>query len=354
MTADAGAPGSPPRRRRRTTVAVVTAGVLGVALVAAAFVKVPYVIISPGAATPLDDVVRVAGAPTYEHRGELLFLTVRVSNNDPNLYRWLVAQLDGEVSVEPREDVLGCASYAATARLNGLLMQESQDAAKAVALRELGYEVLDESSRVIVLDVQCDGPSNNTLEPGDEIVAIDGQPVTTADEVRPAVQSRTPGDRLTLTIRRAGEQRDVTVRLGRRDGAAFLGIVSQTLVRSRLPLDVEIDTRRVSGPSAGLAFTLAIIDDLTPGDLTGGSPVAVTGSIGRDGAVGVVGGVGEKAVTAREDGVALMLVPAGEAKVARERVGDDVKIVPVGTIDEALRALRRAGGDPLPPGAPDQ
>ena len=77
---------------------------------------------------------------------------------------------------------------------------------------------------------------------------------------------------------------------------------------------MTIDTQKVAGPSAGLAFTLAIIDDLTPGNLTGGKRVAVTGTISTDGTVGAVGGVEQKAITARHNDVSLMIVPKDGAE----------------------------------------
>ena len=351
VDAPAGAPPSvapaKPRRRPWQVAAVVLASALGAAAIGANFIRVPYIITSPGEATPLDaDVVSITGAPTYSLDDDLLFLTVRVSNRDPNLWRYLFALLDDDVSVDKREEVIGCQSYAESTRLNDLLMSESQDAATTVALRRLGYEVVEEGNRVVVVDVLCDGPSRDRLMAGDVITAVDGTPVAVADDVRPLVVAHSPGERLRVTVDRGGETREVDLRLGERDGAAFMGIRSQTVTEQHFPFSVKIDTRSVSGPSAGLAFTLAIIDELTPGDLTGNQRVAVTGSILPDGTVQVVGGVPQKTVTARERGVSLMLVPRGEAREARSHAGD-MRVVAVGTIDEALQALEQSGGDPV-------
>jgi PDZ domain-containing protein len=335
------------------------------ALAAAAFIHVPYVIISPGDATALDDqVLQVDGATTYPHDGELLYLTVAVSNRDPNLYRYLFAKLDGDAAVEKRQSVIGCAGYEESGRLAREQMDQSQDAAKTVALRRLGYEVPARPSRVQVIDVMCGGPSEGRLQLGDVIVAVDGTPVTTADEVRPLIVAKRPGDTVGFTVERDGVRRDVSVELGKRPkppkpengeepvvdpdaGAGYAGIISQTDRRHDLPVTVTIDTARVSGPSAGLAFSLAIIDDLTEGDLTGRGDVAVTGTINEDGTVGPVGGVAQKAVTARRAGARLMLVPADEVDDARAHAGD-MKVVGVRTIDDALTALTRAGGTGVP------
>ena len=322
---------------------------MALVVAAMAFIKVPYIIISPGEATALDgDIVSISGPRTYEHRGSLLYLTVRVSNSDPNVWRWLFAQLDDDVTVERRENVIGCASYSDSGRLQDELMRQSQDIATEVSLRRLGYDVPDVGTRVLIVDVQCDGPSHGRLHPGDRITAVDGTPVSTADEVGPLVRATAKGDPLRITVERDGNTRDVTVRVGERDGAGYLGIVSQTMHEWQFPVDVRFDTQKVSGPSAGLAFALAIIDDLTPGELTAGRKVAVTGSILADGSVGAVGGVAQKAVAAHNDGASLMLVPAGEAGEARDHAGD-VKVVAVRTLDDALRALERAGGAPVPP-----
>jgi len=327
-----------------------------VALFTAPFIHVPYVIIGPGDATPLDrSVVQVHGARTYGHDGDLLYLTVTVSNRDPNLYRWLFAKLDPDTDVSKKQTVNGCAGYGETNRLAVDQMDQSQETAKAVALRRLGYTVESDPGPVQIVDVVCGGPSQGKLELGDQIVAVDGQPVSTAEDVRPPIVARQPGETATFTVLRGGERLDVPVKLGahvdktadgQRERSAFAGIFTQQEVHYRIPLTVAIDTQRVSGPSAGLAFTLAIIDQLTPGSLTGGEKVAVTGAINDDGTVGPVGGVKQKAITARRAGAKLMLVPSYEYKDARSKAGS-MKVVAVDTIDDALRALERAGGTPI-------
>ena len=156
-------------------------------------------------------------------------------------------------------------------------------------------------SSVAILDVQCDGPSDGLLHAGDRITAVDGTPVHTADEVGPLIKAKSPGETVHLTVDRSGKPHEVAVKLGARDGTGFLGIVSQTLFDWQFPVDVKIDTRHVSGPSGGLAFTLAIIDDAHARRPHGGRKVAVTGAIAADGSVQPVGGVEQKAVAAARE-----------------------------------------------------
>ena len=340
------------RRRILTVVGSLLLGVLATALVAAAFIRVPYVIISPGDATALDThVVTISGPSTYPHAQRLLFLTVQVTNQDPNLYRYLFATLDSTVSVQKKQDVIGCASYAANARLDDLLMRDSQDTAKEVALTRLGYPVTHLGDQVVIADVECGGPSDHHLQLGDLVTAVDGHPVSRADDVRPLVLAHRPGDVVHLTVRRGSENLTIAVRAGHSGRSAFLGIVTQTLGSWRFPFAIKIDTQRVSGPSAGLAFTLAIIDDLTPGDLTAGRRIAVTGTIEPDGTIGPVGGVAQKAITAERNGAAALIVPVDEANDARSHAGH-VRVFAVRTINDALAALHQLGGAPLPTPAP--
>jgi PDZ domain-containing protein len=106
---------------------------------------------------------------------------------------------------------------------------------------------------------------------------------------------------------------------------------------------VTIDSGRVGGPSAGLAFTLGLLDVMTPGSLTGGLSIATTGTMELDGRVGLVGGVPQKVEAARRQGVQLMLVPTDEIEEAR-RHADGLRIEPVDDLDDALDVLTTVGG----------
>jgi len=134
----------------------------------------------------------------------------------------------------------------------------------------------------------------------------------------------------------------------------IVGFVPSDTAKISLPSDVkiDIDTESIGGPSAGLAFTLTLIDKLSPGDLMGGKPVAVTGTIGINGEVGAIGGLSSKASAVLQSGAKYFLVPTAQGPddiaKARKVVGDKVEIIPVATVDEALAALQRIGGDPAP------
>ena len=369
--ADGGREGAEPRRvprwRRVAAIALISLGGLTVAAVVAGFlIHVPYVIISPGMATPIDRaVVTIEGAPTYDGGANVLYLTVRVSNHDPSVWRYVVASLDSDQDVVARESVVGCLSDADNRTYNTGLMTQSQGDATKVALERLGYAVTTSAVRLIIVQA-CKGvPAYGHLRVGDQIVAVDDAPLVDLPAVRSAIDALTPGTDASVTVVREGVTTTLSVPVGREasDGSCrsaqadergadslrpCLGILIQQFVEYQFPLDVTFHLSDVGGPSAGLAFSLAIVDDLTPGDLTGGKRVSVTGAITADGGVVPVGGVEQKAITARHNGVDLMIVPRSELAAARKGAGD-VQVVGVRTLDEALAALQRVGGAPVPP-----
>jgi PDZ domain-containing protein len=349
---DAPAPGdqaTPRRRRWGRTVAGVAGLLVLVIAVAAAFIRVPYVLISPGTATPVDDVVEIRGAPTYDHDGSVLFLTVNVSNQRPNLYGALGGWLDDDVDVLPEDDVFPDNNREEERERNRAAMTASQVTATKVALERLGYTVpVDE---YVVIGIERAAPAEEQLEVGDAITAVDGVSVREIDDLGEVVRQRQPGEPVTFELTRDDETLTVTVPTraspeGANEGQAQVGIFSAP--QYDFPLEVTIDTGSVGGPSAGLAFTLTILDKLSPGDLTGGNEVAVTGTIEDDGTVGPVGGVEQKVAAARRAGAELFIVPDAEAAEAR-RYADGLKVVAVADLDETLTALERNGGEPLVP-----
>ena len=204
-------PLEPPERRsgRRHTVLAVVFSVLGVLLVtvvvAGFLIHVPYVVISPGSATPLDSsVVQIDGATTYPHGGDVLFLTVQVSTHDPTAWRVVTSWLDPNRDVEKRSAVVGCLTDAQNAAFNTELMDQSQNDAKYVALTRLGYTVPANPVQIRIIEVCRHAPAYGALEPGDQVLAVDGTDVTDVSEVGTLVQRHRPGDRVSITFERDG------------------------------------------------------------------------------------------------------------------------------------------------------
>ncbi|WLW54651.1 S16 family serine protease [Streptomyces sp. YU58] len=106
---------------------------------------------------------------------------------------------------------------------------------------------------------------------------------------------------------------------------------------------VTLKLADVGGPSAGLLFTLGIIDKLNGDgagrDLTGGRVIAGTGTIDANGTVGAVGGVALKTQAARRDGATVFLVPRAECSDAEAELPEGLRLIPVTTLKGAVSAL---------------
>ena len=95
----------------------------------------------------------------------------------------------------------------------------------------------------------------------------------------------------------------------------------------------------VGGPSAGLAYALALTDMLDRTDDARSRSVAATGTIDADGSVGSVGGVHEKAIAARDDGAQVFLVPAEELSSVD---GNGLQVRGVRDLARAVQLLQAA------------
>ncbi|MCX5199611.1 hypothetical protein OOK31_38010 [Streptomyces sp. NBC_00249] len=116
---------------------------------------------------------------------------------------------------------------------------------------------------------------------------------------------------------------------------------------------VDLNLADVGGPSAGLLFSLGIVDKLdgdgSGGDLTGGRSIAGTGTITADGTVGAVGGVALKTQAAQRDGASVFLVPEAECSDAKSELPEGLQLIPVTSLTGAVDALRALNqGKPVP------
>jgi PDZ domain-containing protein len=220
-------------------------------------------------------------------------------------------------------------------------MHRSQEIAAAVALKAAGKKVVLRSTGALIDAVEPGLPADGKLEPDDVITAVDGTPVRDPRGVFDAMSKRKPGDLVRFTVRRGNQTLLIplrTVASPTPPKRAIVGVLLETAVDVRLPIPVRIDAGGVGGPSAGLAFALDVLAKLKKGVLHG-HRVAATGEIFPDGSVGPIGGIKQKTIGAREAGVDVFLVPAGENAVDARKDADGLRIVAVKSFPQALHAL---------------
>jgi PDZ domain-containing protein len=219
-------------------------------------------------------------------------------------------------------------------------MKQSQQDAVTAAL--LYLKVPATSKQIVVGDVGDGTPAAAVLRTADVIDAIDGTPVTDLDQLHRLISGRPAGTQLTVTIERQGRRQDVQARTVMQSGSKqpILGFnPDQRATFDKVKVKIGIDPNSVGGPSAGLMFTLGIIDKLTPGDIAGGRIVAGTGTIDGFGNVGPIGGIQQKIAAATQAGATVFLAPASECADAAAAAPKSLTVVKVDVLATAVKAL---------------
>ena len=323
--------------RQRVTAGVGILALIGLVF-ALNFYRLPVVALSPG---PTEDVlarVKVEGSRVYHSEGKLYLTSVGVDDN-VRFYEALLDMANRDVELVPRAQLYPDEQDSSEIdRENAALMDRSKETATVVALREVGYDI--KPSGVEVTQIVPGAPADGKLQAGDKILAADGHAVASIEEVRKAIGSHRDGEPVAFRVDRGRTRKDVTVQVRESDNQPRVGVLLRDLF-PELPVKVSIQTQNnIGGPSAGLIFTLSIIDKLTPGDLTAGRRIAGTGEIALDGSVLPVGGVAEKLIAVHRLGVGTFLIPAGNCDSVRGQVPDGLRLVKVSRIKDALSFLR--------------
>ncbi|MER5883568.1 PDZ domain-containing protein [Streptomyces sp. NPDC001941] len=346
---------------RRTATMLAATLVLIALLCAGVLIKVPYAEMSPGPTVNTlgevkgEPVLQISGHETYPTTGNLNMTTVRVTGADYNMnlveavYGWLAH----DSVVVPHDTLYPDGKTAEQSdQENAEEFSQSQESAKVAALNELGVKGV--KSWVIVSSVQKDSPAEGTLHAGDVIRAVDGTEVKEPGDVAKLVTKHKPGQKVVFTIVPAkdaaaaekarkepagGKEVAITTRKSPEGDRAIVGIQAGT--DHTFPFDIDIKLADVGGPSAGLMFSLGIVDKLTPEQLTGGKFIAGTGTIDDKGKVGPIGGIEMKLVGARNAGARYFLTPADNCASAASDIPSGLTLIKVDTIHDARQSLEK-------------
>jgi Lon-like protease len=300
----------------------------------------PYFLITPGGTYDIGSRVQVP----EEHKrpmGRMAFTAVyELEATWGDVAR---TRLVGQAEIVPAVDVRPPGTTQEQLnQTNKRLIDESKPVAAVVALRAAGYPVEITGQGAEVESIIEGMPAQGVLQVGDIIVGVDGQPVDTTSTLIDLIRRHQVGDRVTLSLQRAGQSQDIEVGTANsptEPGRPIVGVtISTYLFDVRMPFPVDIQSDNVGGPSAGFMFALGILDAVTDGDLTRGYYVAGTGTITQDGTVGAVGGAAEKALAAEQDGAQVFLVPRDDYEEARRWV-KRIQLVPIERFEDAIHAL---------------
>jgi len=340
----------------RARTLLISAVALALLVTLALVLPVPYVKLAPGPTFNVigesdgEPFLLINGTTTYPVTGALDMTTVRESGGPRGGLTFIEAigaWFSAADAVVPREliypdDITGDE----VRNRQAALFSTSESDAVGAALQFLDLPVATE---VVATAVLQDAPAGEFFEPRDAIVSIDGQIITNPGEVVEIVQGQPIGTSFAIEVERRGELVTfdiVSAENPDNPGSPYLGVTVGLVFTPEF--DIDFTLQDVGGPSAGLMFTLGIIDKLTPEDLTGGGHVAGTGTIDPDGTVGPIGGIRQKLAGARNGGAELFLMPERHCAEAKGHVPDGLTVVPVATLTDAVEAVQAwVAGEPL-------
>ena len=325
---------------------------------------------APGRAEFVGSRLSVAGDQVVVYPPEQGVRFVTALGTELNPLQAFMGWVDPFVNVLTCEERFGDCNPTQSREVQLGAMANAKEIAAYVALSYLGFDTTFQEGPAQVAGFDpsvCpeDAPLQRAckvLAVGDVITSIDVGDgpieVDVISKLSEALKNAQAGDIATLKVtpltnNGPGTPKSVDVELIQSPDDAsriLIGFSARDTRTVQLPFNVNFDTDDIGGPSAGLSFTVALIDSLTKGELIPSQGVAVTGTIQDDGSVGAIGALVQKSIAVKKSGARIFLVPTAQGPddiaAAQAAVGDAVKIVPVATLGEALEALVKFGGEP--------
>ncbi len=325
----------------RNLVAFVSSMIFVLLVAALVFIPVPFVAWRPGQTVDVlssdadGPLIEITGIQTSDNGGSL-FMTTVSTRRVIGLPEAMIAHLAGDSDAMLHDVVYPPEKTSEELQSEAVVgMDSSRSEAAVAALRAAGQAVTE---MPMVSGVSRSGPAAHLLQPGDLIETVNGNAVTTREEIDSAIQGAGPGKDVVFQVIRAGAAKSVTVKTATgSDGRVIVGINLGDGYRYAPTITYRIDPN-VLGSSAGLVFALAIYDRITPGKIIQGK-VAGTGTIDASGKVGIIGGIREKIKGAEKAGAKVFLLPKDNCA----GIGDlstEVRLIPVSTLRDAIAALQ--------------
>ena len=327
-------------RASRKVVRIVVAAVVAVTIGATlGFLPLSSYSFSPGDAIAVRSEIQIPHQPVVSAQGTILMTDVILMQLTP--ITWLMDQFNSTVNIYPADEIFGGSNPSQLVQLQLGQMADSKTQAVLAAYNYVhrpytltsGAEIATTTSR-----------ADSKLQPGDLITQVNGVTVSTVARAVSLVEAA--GPKVRLTILREGAEVGKPLRLVvdatkyRAGTKMIVGVGLQPGYSLSLADPVKISTGEIGGPSAGLAFTLGILQALGAISVPHSALFAATGTINSSGVVGDVGGVRQKAIAVARHGATVFLVPPQEVAAARSAHEPKLTVVGVSTLGQAISYLR--------------
>ncbi len=342
------------RVKRLGSIVRITVIVVGVVIIG--FLPIPYTIEKVGQVFDATDFITIQGSNSST--GNIMITSVQSS--DARVFSSLLALLP-DYSLESTQGYEVPEDFDEKEYLENDSMSSSLINAILVAYNSAGKVAKVQYEDAYVETVRQDSGFKDVLKKGDIITSVNNQPFNNPYDIIEYIQSQKVGDLIELDFQRDGKLHRASAPLieDKETGLISPGFVlnmQRSLVVSPL---VDIQDKGVDGSSGGLMFSLEIYNQLMSHDITKGYKIAGTGTIDRNGNVGMIGGVDKKVIAADRAGADIFFVPDSsvDAEIASLNDGlrtnyrlavstaisidSEMEIVPVKTFSDALFYLEK-------------
>ncbi len=313
--------------------------------------RVPYLVESPGPTFNTlgqdggKDIIAISGHPVSRTSGHLNLMTVSADTQNTTILGAVRGWLRHDEVVVPHDSLYppGTTEQQQNEQNSQDFLVSQQNAVEAASC-ELGYP-----KGTGVNSVAADSLNAKVLQSGDQFVSVGGVRVTDDTALRKVLAAHRAGDRLPAVLTRDGKRVEVTLSLQAPAAGTSTPRIGITIVQGCLPpFQVSLSLTGIGGPSAGLMFSLGIIDKISSHDLTQGRFIAGTGTIEPSGEVGPIGGIALKMIAARRAGATLFLAPAGNCADVKGNIPSGLDVVKVTSLHDAIGSLdATASGSPV-------
>jgi len=325
--------------------------ILGVLVVVLILVfPLPYYIESPGSAENLNHIITVDGKEDTQ-KGSFMMTTVQVQR--ASLITLLFSQFDSNTEIVPKKEMLGDSDSAEYERIQEYNMENSKNEAIQIALELADIPYKKTYKGIYVLAVADYSNFHNKLEVGDLIQKLDGKTLLESDEFIDSLKKMPIDQTINIGYERNNKKEEVEGKIIELPKLKRPGIGVTVIDKTSIDTDknIEFQTKGVSGPSAGLMFSLELYSMLSHKDLKQGRNLKGTGTMDDDGNVGDIGGIDKKVVADEKAGATIFFAPNNkndngktnyeEAKESAKKNHLKINIVPVKTIQDAINYLEK-------------
>ena len=282
-------------------------------------------------------------------------VTVSETQRPASVLRYLLSYTRKYETRISKEDLLGDATSSQYEELQNWYMETSQQNAIYYAAKKAGLKPKLNYEGVYVMQVQKHSSFKKKLQIGDTVLGANGHRFKSTEEMLSYFQKKKIGSKVKINVLRNKKPLTFSGKIVKVEGTNKPGIGIQLVehVKVTTKPELKIDAGAIGGPSAGLMFTLTSYETFTQQDLTKGHKIAGTGTISPKGKVGAIGGVDKKVVAADRAGAEVFFAPTDTsqlkkadsnyqvAKKTAKQIKTKMKIVPVGTFEDALHYLQK-------------